>query len=155
MLKTGRGVGLDRRNFSLGIGAVTLTAALTGCAGSKLAENAMPADQQIAADRPVGLIYVRANNCSYCRSWENGAERRWLASDLRRDVSYIRLDFFTFRDITTTNVWGDFVWIRDELGLKRGTPRWIVFRGDQILEAGYGTNVWRRGIVPAVERAVA
>lgn len=147
--------GIDRRNFTLGAGSLALTAALAGCTTAKLDENAMPADQTVMPDRPVGVIYIRADNCPYCRGWESGQERRWLASDLRREVSYIRLDFFTFRDITTANVWGDFVWIRDELGLKRGTPRWVVFRGNEILEASYGTKSWRNSVLPQVRRVVS
>lgn len=141
-----------RRGF---IGASTASAslALFGC---QTTGPQMPADTGPDPSRPVSVLYIRSDSCPYCRRWEAVAEQRWLASDTRPKVVYRVLDFPHFRDISGDDGWpADLRWVREQEGLKRGTPRYIVIRDREVLISEYGTASWLNDVLPLIRREVS
>jgi hypothetical protein len=116
----------------------------------------LPRDTVTHPDRPLTLLYVRSSACPYCREWELFAEPEWLRSPARSRVSYRVLDFLHFSDITADSGWPeDLRWVRDELRLTRGTPRYILIRDRTILGSHFGTNRWQSDVLPAIRQALA
>lgn len=144
-----------RSCFLLGAVLFPVLSLLAGCQTIQPVDNAPLRDGSTFEGRPVTLVYLRAANCPYCLSWERNVEPKWLASVERGKVSYRALSFATFRDLTTDDVWPtDLKWIRDELNVKKGTPRWILVKDREVLAKALGSNHWGDIMMPAIERAV-
>ena len=53
------------------------------------------------------------------------------------------------------NVWpADLRWVPEQLGITRGTPRFIVVRGDKVLLHKFGRRTWSTDVLPLIERSV-
>jgi len=144
-----------RRYFLLGVFFLSVLSVLTGCQTVQSIDNEPLRDNATAEDRPVTLVYLRAENCHYCLSWERNVEPKWLASVERGKLSYRALSFATFKDLTTDDVWpADLKWIRDELNVKKGTPRWVLVKDREVLAKALGTNHWGDIMMPAIQRAI-
>ena len=131
-------------------------AALAGCGTSQVRGPIVPADSGPDPQRPLTVIYIGAKNCGYCLEWEDETERQFLASEERKRVTYRRLIFASFRDLTSDRVWpNDLIWVRDRLGIRRGTPRYIVTREQEILLTTYGTTAWTFDVLPLVRSRVS
>lgn len=145
---------LARRSVLLVSAASLVSACVT--TGSETAETSpsgrMPPDRTASPDRPTQLIYIGAYDCAPCRTWEATIEPSFLASPTRARITYRKLKFPMFMDIAATSIWPeDLRWVRDRLQLRRGTPRWILVRGEEIL---LSTTRWR-DVQPALERHLA
>lgn len=124
---------------------------LAGCQARPPLGPIMPADQAADPARPLTLVYLGARNCGYCLEWEGDQEQAFLASAERRAITYRRLIFASFRDLTVDRVWpADLVWIRDELGITGGTPRYVVVRGRELLLSAVGTDDWSGIVLPTL-----
>ena len=142
---------VSRRRFALGLPAFGLMA----CQSPPEA-GSMPRDLVTHADRPVTLIYVNSSACPSCREWELFDEPQWARSAERSRVSFRVLHFPHFSDITADSRWPeDLRWVRDELRLTRGTPRYILVKDRTILASHFGSNRWQSAVVPAVRQALA
>jgi hypothetical protein len=115
-----------------------------------------PGDAAPVAGRDLTLIYVGARDCGFCRWWEAEDEPAFLASGERGRVSYRRLIFERFADTTSDAVWPeDIRWVRDTLGIRQGTPRFVLIeRGQIVLHTG-GINGWREEVLPRIQAAAA
>lgn len=101
------------------------------------------------------LVYLRAPNCPFCLSWERSTEPQWLESSERAKLSYRALSFATFKDLTQDEVWpDDLKWIRDELNIRSGTPRWVLVEGREVLGKALGSNRWDSVMMPEIRKAV-
>lgn len=143
------------RDFLLRVSFLLVLSVLAGCQTVQSVDNKPLRDTATTEDRPVTLVYLRAANCHYCLSWERNVEPKWLASAERGKVSYRALSFATFKDLTTDNVWpDDLKWIREELNVRKGTPRWVLVRDREVLAKAFGSNHWGDIMMPAIQRAV-
>lgn len=142
---------ISRRGVVFGLPGVGLMA----CQAAP-EQGGMPRDLVTHADRPVTLIYVRSSACPFCRQWENFVEPEWARSAERSRLSYRVLDFPHFSDITSDRRWPeDLRWVRDELRLTRGTPRFILVKDRKILASYFGTRSWESEMVPTIRLALA
>ena len=124
---------------------------LAGCQARQPLGPVMPADQAADPARPLTLVYLGARNCGYCLDWEGDEELAFLASAERREITYRRLIFASFRDLTSDQVWpADLVWIRDELGITGGTPQYVIVRGREVLLSAIGTDEWDGYVLPTL-----
>lgn len=128
--------GFYRRSLLLVAAAPLVSACVT--TGSEPASTSgqgrMPPDRAASPDRPLQLVYIGAYNCHPCNMWEARIEPSFLASPTRTQITYRKLKFPFFQDIEAGSVWPeDLRWVRDRLQLRRGTPRWIVVRGQEVL----------------------
>lgn len=124
---------------------------LAGCQARPPRGPVMPADEAADPARPLTLIYLGARNCPYCIEWEGEPEQAFLASADRRSITYRRLIFASFRNLTSDRVWPeDLVWVRDELGITGGTPQYIIVRGRRVLLATIGTDTWSSEVLPTL-----
>ncbi len=140
----------SRRTLLLAAPGLAL-AALAGCGTSQVRGPIVTADAGPDPERPLTVIYIGARNCGYCLEWEGEEERQFLASETRKRLTYRRLIFRSFRNVTSNGVWpGDLVWVRDRLGIRSGTPRFIVVREQEILLTTSGTEAWSYEVLPLV-----
>ena len=148
---------IGRRHFMIS-GAVSAGLLLIGCQTTASPDAVVAArrDGGPAPARPVTLIYIRSPVCPYCLDWERTEEPRWLASPERGRLTYRVLEFAHFRNIAEDSGWPqDLRWVRDRERLTRGTPRFIVISGNDILISTFGTGSWERDVLPVIRRAVA
>ncbi len=142
---------ISRRGVVFGLPGVGLMA----CQAAP-EQGGMPRDLVTHADRPVTLIYVTSGACYYCRQWENFVEPEWVRSPERSRLSYRVVDFPHFGNITSDSRWPeDLRWVRDELRLTRGTPRFILVKDRKILASYFGTRSWQSEMVPTIRLALA
>lgn len=149
---------ISYRNTALSRRGAILSSAVFGLAACRTTDGqpGTPRDTATYPDRPLTLLYVRSSACPYCREWEVFAEPDWLRSPERSRLSYRVLDFFHFSNITAASGWPEDVrWVRDELQLTRGTPRFILIRDRNILGSYFGSNRWQSDVLPAVRQALA
>ena len=137
----------SRRTVLLAVPALVLA----GCQARPPLGPKMPADEAADPARPLTLIYLGARNCPYCLDWEGDQEQAFLASADRRAITYRRLIFASFRDLTSDRVWPeDLRWVRDELGITGGTPQYIVVRGREVLLSTIGLDKWSDEVLPTL-----
>ena len=111
---------------------------------------------QPAADGKVIVVYVSAYNCPYCREWEAFAQPKFEKSAERKQVEFRMVKASYFSRVDEDRYWAeDIRWIRDQLKITRGTPRFIVAKDGKVLIHKFGTSSWDRDVFPLVRRLVS
>lgn len=109
--------------------------------------------QVLYADNAVHLIYVGADNCPYCRDWEAWALPEYSATNVAKKAYFTWIRADRFQDTGRDEYWPEHArWVRDELKISRGTPRYIVLKGREIQMYKSGTGSWKREVLPLLSQ---
>lgn len=114
------------------------------------------ADVKVGKDTRITVVYVGAANCPYCREWETaigmGYRRDFLASKEFPSVEYREVKTPMYSDTSEDQYWPDDLrWVRDKSNAKRGTPRFLVVVGDEVVLNAFGTKGWKNSVVPLIK----
>jgi len=114
---------------------------------------AVPAQHAGIASPPrpmsVTLIYVAADDCPPCRSWQREAGTAFRTSPEFSRLTYREVRSPTLRDVLADAHWPeDLRPYRAQLGPAAGVPLWLVIADQDVVERGYGTGQWRSSVLP-------
>ena len=103
---------------------------------------------EVAADSKLRLLYLSAEDCAPCRTYERREFPEWLRSEAAKHVEFRKLDFYTFRDTQTDRGWPrDLRWVREKTYVRKVTPRFVVLVDRQVVSNRTGRlGGWRRTV---------
>ena len=95
------------------------------------------------------LIYIDADNCSYCDKFNRTFFRSFKKSELATKIYFTRINTLYFEDTDRDKDWPEYVqWVRDRTNVRKGAPRFIVMSGRLVVGNHYGLNAWKQTVVP-------
>lgn len=102
--------------------------------------------------RDVTLLYVGADSCAPCRTWQQGAGAAFRSSAEFAHVTYREVKSPTLLDVLEDEYWPeDLRWYRDRLGRGAGVPLWLLISNDEIVEQGFGASQWHGTVLPKLK----
>lgn len=109
--------------------------------------------QVLYADNAVHLVYVGADNCPYCHSWEGWELKEYSNSPVAAKVYFTWIKAERFQDTGQDAYWPEHLrWLRDATKATSGTPRFVVLKGRNIKANKKGMGAWKRDVLPLLER---
>ena len=104
-----------------------------------------------AARGAVTLVYVGAEDCAPCRSWQKVDGAKFRASAEFAPIIYREVKSPTVRDVLNDDYWpNDLRGHRDRLGRDAGVPLWLVISDDEIVERAFGASQWHTTVLPKI-----
>src|SRR5262245_20567391 len=98
------------------------------------------------------LLYVGADDCAPCRTWQQGAGAAFRSSAEFARVSYREVRSPTLLDALKDEYWPeDLRLYRGHLGRGAGVPLWLVIADDHLVEQGFGTSQWHATVLPKLK----
>ena len=95
------------------------------------------------------LVYVGAEDCAPCRSWERSAEPAFRASMLSSRITYRVVKSPTLFAVLADENWPDDLKpLRAQLRPEAGVPLWMIIADDRLLTQAFGETQWRESIMP-------
>jgi hypothetical protein len=100
----------------------------------------------------VTLLYVGANDCAPCRSWQRNEKIVFSAS-----IEFARLKYREVKSPTLFDVLADENWpedlrpYRSLLGPDVGVPLWLVIADGRVVRMGMGPHQWNSDVVPSLK----
>jgi hypothetical protein len=105
-----------------------------------------------SGDERITVIYVSALNCPFCRDWEANSKTKWEQSAERSRVDFRVVQAPFFERLDEDHYWSsDIRWIRDQLRISRGTPRFIVVVDGKVVRHKFGVRSWQTEIYPLLQ----
>jgi hypothetical protein len=102
--------------------------------------------------RDLLLLYVGADDCVPCRTWQGGAGEAFRTSPEFARVSYREVKSPTLFDVLGDEHWPeDLRGYRDQLGPAAGVPLWLVIADREIVERGFGASQWHGAVLPKLK----
>lgn len=103
----------------------------------------------------ITLIYISAWNCPPCIYWSRQYKPLFQTESAKKHIIFREVEAYRYQSIGEDGLWPeDLRWVRDELGIIRGTPRWIILNDGKIELSGRGSE-WRNIIWPRLREIVA
>jgi hypothetical protein len=99
----------------------------------------------------VVLLYIGAQDCAPCRTWQNGDGMLFRGSAEYARLTYREVKSPTLFDVLKDDHWPeDLRSYRDRLGPGAGVPMWVIVEGDEIVSREYGAARWRAAVLPKI-----
>ncbi len=103
----------------------------------------------------VTVLYVGADDCAPCRSWQSGDGAAFRASPEFSRLTYREVKSPSLLEVLKDEIWPDDLRrYRDRIGRGAGVPMWMVIVGGDIVSRGFGPTQWRQTIWPKVKSLV-
>jgi len=100
----------------------------------------------------VTLVYVGAEDCAPCRSWQSVDGAKFRTSPEFAPIIYREVKSPTVRDVLNDDYWPDDLrGHRDRLGRGAGVPLWLVIADDEIIERAFGASQWHSTVLPKIK----
>jgi len=100
----------------------------------------------------VTLVYVGAEDCPPCRTWQRGDGAAFRASPEFTRLTYREIESPTLFDVLKDEHWpADLRRYRDQLPRGAGVPLWLVVAGDKVVVQDFGESRWRANVLPTVK----
>ena len=133
-------------------GRAGATAAVLAAAVLAMAFGWGPLTTAPTARGAVTLVYVGAEDCAPCRSWQNVDGAKFRASPEFAPIIYREVKSPTARDLLNDDYWPDDLrGHRDRLGRGAGVPLWLVIADDEIIERAFGASQWHSTVLPKIK----
>lgn len=101
---------------------------------------------------PITLVYVGADDCPPCRTWERIAEPAFRTSTLFSRVIYRVVKSPTLFAVLSDENWPDDLRpYRDHVSPQAGVPLWLVIADDHVVTQASGESQWRESILPRMK----
>lgn len=102
-------------------------------------------------NRDIMLLYVGADDCAPCRSWQKGDGATFFASPDFPRIHYREVRSAHLADVLKDENWPeDLRLYRDQLKRSDGVPLWMIVSDHEILERKFGESAWRESILPRI-----
>lgn len=100
----------------------------------------------------VMLLYVGADDCPPCRSWQKEERGKLFASSYFPRISYREVKAPHLEDVLNDEYWPeDLRSYRDSLKRGDGVPLWLIVSDHKIIERHFGITGWRNGVLPRLK----
>lgn len=104
------------------------------------------------ANGTVTLVYVGAEDCAPCRSWQSVAGVTFRASPEFARIVYREVKSPTARNVLHDEYWpNDLRGHRARLGRGAGVPLWLVILDDELIERAFGASQWHSTVLPKIK----
>jgi hypothetical protein len=105
----------------------------------------------LVSDQPPLVLYIGADDCAPCRTWQRGDGMVFRSSAAFARVRYREVKSPHLLDLLKDEHWPeDLRRYREQLGRGAGVPTWLVIVDDGIVEQGRGISQWRERIWPKI-----
>jgi hypothetical protein len=105
-----------------------------------------------ARARQLTLLYVGADDCPPCRSWQQGAGAAFRATPEFAQVAYREVKSPTLHDVLKDEHWPDDLRAyRDQLDRSAGVPLWLLIADEAIVARGFGASQWQATVLPRLK----
>ncbi len=102
-----------------------------------------------APARDLMLVYVGADDCAPCRTWQRDVGASLRASPAFERIAYREVKSPTVFDVLKDENWPDELReYRAQLGRNAGVPMWLVIADHEIVGRGYGISQWQNAVLP-------
>ena len=92
------------------------------------------AEVDVGADSEILLVYISALDCPPCHAWARRHRPVVERHPLRAQFDFRGVAAYMVRRTGDDAIWpDDLVWIRDQLGIRRGAPTWVIVVDGQIV----------------------
>ena len=110
------------------------------------------ADRQPSRRHDVMLLYVGAEDCAPCRTWQRGAGAAFHLAPEFAQLTYREVKSPSLLDVLKDEHWSeDLRGYRDQLGKGAGVPLWLVISDREIVERGFGASQWASAVLPKLK----
>jgi hypothetical protein len=100
---------------------------------------------------PVTLLYVGADDCGPCRTWQQHEKIAFSASPEFARLTYREVKSPTLFDVLKHEIWPeDLRGYRSRLGPDAGVPLWFVIANGQVIHVGMGPSQWNSEVLPTI-----
>ena len=111
--------------------------------------------EKLFANGSVHLIYIDAANCSYCDLYKRIYLPNFKKQNLAKKIYFSIIETGDYRDTDRDEDWPEYLqWVRDKTKVHRGTPRFIVMSGRDIVANEGGTRRWNSRVIPLLKQLV-
>ena len=140
-------------------GPLSTVARRLGAAGVGVVAILVAAAALIAGPSPdasaVTLIYVGADDCAPCRTWQRDKRPGWLASREVSRIAYREVKSASVLDVLKDDVWPDDLRVyRGQLAKGAAVPLWLVVSDQQVVAQAWGGSQWDAAVLPRVKSLV-
>jgi hypothetical protein len=98
------------------------------------------------------LLYVGADDCPPCRTWQRGAGATFRSSPEFTRLTYREIKSPTLLDVMKDDYWpADLRGYRDHLDRSAGVPLWMVISDHDIVERAFGPSQWTSVLLPKLK----
>jgi hypothetical protein len=102
-----------------------------------------------ATAREVMLLYVGADDCAPCRTWQRTDGPSFRASQEFVRVTYREVKSPSLFDVLKDEHWPeDLRPYRERIGRAAAVPLWLVVADDALVEQAFGASQWRDAVLP-------
>jgi hypothetical protein len=123
--------------------------AATGFAAALAAAAAVWTPSAPATARDVMLLYVGADDCAPCRTWQRADGPSFRASPEFSRVTYREVKSPSVLDILKDEYWPeDLRPYRERIGRAAAVPLWLVVADEALVEQAFGVSQWRDAVLP-------
>jgi hypothetical protein len=106
---------------------------------------------QLTASGPMTLIYVGAEDCLPCKTWQLSDGELFRRSPQYDHLVYREVRSPALFDLLNDDHWPeDLRGLRSELGPGIGVPLWIVTRDRHVILRAYGLTEWKTKVLPTL-----
>jgi hypothetical protein len=100
----------------------------------------------------VTLLYVGAEDCAPCRSWQNEERTKFVASSYFSRITYREVKAPHLQDVLKDEYWPeDLRTYRNLLQRSDGVPLWLIVSNHKLIERRFGVAEWRDNILPRIK----
>ena len=105
-----------------------------------------------ARSADVMLLYVGAEDCAPCRSWQGGDGAMFFASPEFLRITYREVKSAHLHDLLKDENWPDEIRpYRDRMRRSDGVPLWLIVADKKVVQHRFGAAEWRASVLPAIE----
>ncbi len=139
---------MPARNRAFKLAAIA--AVLAGAAVIAVLQGSSPASSP-SNKTDVMLLYVGAEDCGPCRTWQRTEGASFRASSEFLQLTYREVESPTLLDVLKDEYWPDDLRAyRDRLGRGAGVPLWFVISNHEIVEQYFGASQWSAAVLPRI-----
>jgi hypothetical protein len=101
------------------------------------------------------LIYVGAEDCAPCRTWQNGDGAAFRKSAEFARIAYIEVKASHLQDVLKDDYWPPQIRkLKGRLKQSDGVPLWFVVSNENVVEQRFGSDAWHMNILPTIRSAL-
>ena len=102
-------------------------------------------------EREVMLVYVGAQNCGPCLTWQRESEAAFLRSGECPGLTYREVKASTLFEILSDETWpADLRVHRARLDRTMGVPLWLVVVDGHVASQSFGLSAWTATVLPTL-----
>lgn len=97
------------------------------------------------------LIYVGAEDCAPCRTWQTGDGAEFRKSPEFARIGYREVKSPRLRDLLEDEHWPEDLraW-RGRLKRSDGVPLWLIVSGNEVVTLRHGATAWQTSVMPTL-----